>query len=225
MDINEAIRTRRSIRRYKPDPVSRGVLAEIVETCRWAGSAMNTQPWEFAILGGEVMKELKNRLFEKLESRAPEELEFSNGMPLPELYSQRAAENRAASDGYHFPPGTESVEEKKRAHFMIGARVHEAPNAIIIYTDKHVLNWPWGLISMGIMVQTVCLAALAHGLGTCVMGGPVARPNVLRELLGIPQSKAILNAIAIGYPDFEARINNFPRPRVPLESWVHWHGF
>jgi nitroreductase len=41
----------------------------------------------------------------------------------------------------------------------------------------------------------------------------------------VPESKLIAYGIAIGYPDFEARVNNFPRTREPLESLVRWEGF
>ncbi len=47
MDVLEAIKTRRSIRRYKPDPVPEEALEKILEAGRWAPSASNEQPWEF----------------------------------------------------------------------------------------------------------------------------------------------------------------------------------
>jgi nitroreductase len=225
MEITEAVCTRRSIRAYKPEPVPRKVLEEIVETCQWAGSFLNMQPWEFAILGGEVMREWKNRLVEKFEAGVPEDREYPIGMPFSEPYSQRAEDFRASIDNLMFPPGTENLEEKQHAYVISGVQVRDAPNAIVIYTDKSFLNSPLQLMGIGIMAQTVCLVALAHGLGTCVTGRAVERPGILRELLGIPQSKAFPCAIAIGYPDFDAPINTLVRQRIPLESWVHWHGF
>jgi len=224
MEINEAIRNRRSIRRYKPDPVPRKVFNEIIETCQWAGSAMNTQPCELAIIGGELMKKLKAQLLEKVQNNAPEELEFP-GMPqggLPDIYTQRINEYRTTSDKYHFPEGTENVEEKRKAHMAIAAQAHNAPNMVVVYTDKKLINWNWGLVSAGLMAQSFCLAALDHGLGTCILGRAVAWPNLIRDLCGIPQTKAIWFAIAVGYPDPEARINGFPRSRAPKEEWVHY---
>jgi len=50
MDIIEAIRTRKSIRGYKPDPVPREVLRDIMDIATRAPSSMNTQPWEVAIV-------------------------------------------------------------------------------------------------------------------------------------------------------------------------------
>lgn len=226
MDAIEAIITRRSIRGYKPDPVPRKVLEEILDACQWAGSPGNMQPWEFAVLGGDKMEEFRKLLNEKSTAGAPSELEFLSPLGVPEPYNSRRAEYyRANFDRYVYPPGTENVEEKKRAHFAKGGRLFEAPNAVVVYTDKELLNIPWCIMSIGIMAQTFCLAAAAHGLGTCIMGRPVDWPNALREMLGIPPSKVMICGIIVGYPDTGDKANNVPRIRMPLEEWVNWHGF
>jgi nitroreductase len=224
MDINEAIRNRRSIRRYKPDAVPEKIFQEIIDTCQWAGSAMNTQPCELVIIGGEKMKKFKSQLLEKVQSGAPEGLEFP-GMPeggLPEIYTQRINEYRTTSDKYHFPEGTEDVEAKRKTHMEIASQAHNAPNMVVIYTDKRLMNWHWGLVSAGLLAQSFCLAAVDHGLGTCILGRAVAWPDLIRETCDIPKTKAIWFAIAVGYPDLDARINNFLRTRAPREEWVRY---
>jgi nitroreductase len=50
MDVMEAIRTRRSIRKYKPNPVSDDDVLRCLEAARWAPSANNSQPWEFVVV-------------------------------------------------------------------------------------------------------------------------------------------------------------------------------
>ena len=50
MDIFEAIKTRRSIRKYKPDPVSEADLQKILEAAQWAPSWGNTQCWRFILV-------------------------------------------------------------------------------------------------------------------------------------------------------------------------------
>jgi nitroreductase len=207
---------------FKSDPIPKKVLEDIIETSQWAGSAMNTQPWEFAILGGDKMEGLREKLG---NAEGPMELEFADGFPLPDNYSKRAKEYMETSGNYQFPPGTENVEEKRGAFMKIRSRFSKAPNVIIVYGDKHLTNWPWGFFSIGIIAQNVCLAALEYGLGTCILGMPAARPNIIREVCGISSEKVIICVIAIGYPDFEARINNFPRERMPLADWVQWHDF
>jgi hypothetical protein len=89
------------------------------------------------------MNELKKRLIEKSEVRTPSELEFNPPMNIPELYNERrTVYYRENFDRYVYPPGTENVEEKKRAHFALGRRIFNAPNVILIYTDKAFLDIP-----------------------------------------------------------------------------------
>ncbi len=56
MDILEVIKTRRSIREYKPDPISEEEINKILEAGRWAPSASNSQPWRFIVLRNEETK-------------------------------------------------------------------------------------------------------------------------------------------------------------------------
>jgi nitroreductase len=50
MDVLEAIKTRRSIRRYKDKPVEDEKIVQCLDAARWAPSAMNSQPWEFIVV-------------------------------------------------------------------------------------------------------------------------------------------------------------------------------
>ncbi len=57
MDFFEVVRTRRSIRSYKPDPIPDEVLNRVLEAVRIAPSGSNRQPWKFIIIKDEVIKE------------------------------------------------------------------------------------------------------------------------------------------------------------------------
>ena len=222
MEVIEAIRSRRSIRSFKPDPVPRMVLEELLETCRWAPSSSNTQPWEFAILGGKIMEEVKTRLREKVKTLAKRNSDIPPA-DWPEPYRQREIELNHSIDVHQFPPGMENADEKRIEYWRKMGRFHDAPNGIVLYTERALC--PRAIFSLGIMTQTICLAALTYGLGTCIMGRGVYWPDMLRELLGIPESKLIAMGVAIGYPDPEALVNSYPRHRVPLDAFTHWHGF
>lgn len=61
MDLMEAIKGRRSIRKYKPDPIPEEVLQKVLEAVRWSPSWANTQCWEVIIVSDPNMKsELTN---------------------------------------------------------------------------------------------------------------------------------------------------------------------
>jgi len=56
MEVFEAIRNRRSIRRYKSTPVPREHIIRCLEAARWAPSARNSQPWEFIVVTKEDVR-------------------------------------------------------------------------------------------------------------------------------------------------------------------------
>ncbi len=58
MDVETAIRTRRTHKAYEPDPVPREVVEELLELARWAPNHHLTQPWRFRVIGPETFKRL-----------------------------------------------------------------------------------------------------------------------------------------------------------------------
>jgi len=50
IDVLNLIKTRRSIRRYRSDPVPEELIEQVLEAARWAPSSTNAQPWEFVVV-------------------------------------------------------------------------------------------------------------------------------------------------------------------------------
>ena len=226
MDVIEAIRDRRSIRVFKPDPIPKKVLQELLDVSRWAPSGGNAQPWYFAVLAGESLDKVKDRLVEKAKTWDGNNYintkpDLPRTGPYSELLIARTQSLRAATDAIRYPTGTRNLEARQLEYRENMLRFFDAPRAIIVCADD---RGPSAILSIGAVTQTICLAALAYGLGTCIMGIPVLWPEIFRELLNIPKEKAIITSIAIGYPELRAPINTFPRPREPLDNLVEWHG-
>ena len=59
MDVEEAIRTRRTHKAYRPEPVDREQLEEILELARWAPNHDLTNPWRFRVIGPRALERLK----------------------------------------------------------------------------------------------------------------------------------------------------------------------
>ncbi|HNU74645.1 MAG TPA: nitroreductase family protein, partial [Deltaproteobacteria bacterium] len=55
--MHDAIRQRRSIRRFTREPVSDDLVEEILDAARWAPSGLNNQPWRFAVIRDARVKE------------------------------------------------------------------------------------------------------------------------------------------------------------------------
>jgi nitroreductase len=226
MDVIEAIRTRRSIRIFKPDPVPKKVWEELLDISRWAPSGGNVQPWYFDVLAGEPLAKVKSRLVEKATTWDGHDYvdtkpDLPRTGPYSKLLMPRRLALKALQDPIYYPPGTEDLEAKQLEHRKHMLSFFDAPSVVVICTHD---RGPNSIVSVGAITQTICLAALTHGLGTCIMGVPILWPEIFRELLDIPEDRAIATSVAIGYPDPAAAINAFPRPREPLENLVEWHG-
>jgi nitroreductase len=59
VDIDDAIRARRTIKAYAPEPVPRELLQELFELARWAPNHHLTNPWRFRVLGPKTLERLK----------------------------------------------------------------------------------------------------------------------------------------------------------------------
>ena len=68
-------------------------------------------------------------------------------------------------------------------------------------------------LDIGAVMQTICLAALHYGLGTCIEDQGVMYPAVLRKFAGIPESRRIIISIAVGYPDWDFPANKVESAR------------
>jgi nitroreductase len=220
MDLIEAIRTRRSIRRFKPDAVSKEVLTQLIDVSRWSPSGSNTQPWEFAVLGGKILEEVnKDIISRRKDSPAHPDIPYP---PMPEPFRTRQKEVLQTMNAYQYPRDAQGVRQQNTVGRISDSVFFGAPNAIIVYTDKEIC--PRAFLGLGMIAQTISLAALHFGLATCIMSMVTYWPDVYREQHIVPDNKLIAFGIAVGYPDMAASVNNFPRTREPVDSFSHWFG-
>jgi nitroreductase len=223
MDVIEAVRKRKSIRGYKPVLVPKEVLEQILEVASHAPSAMNTQPWELTVLTGDVLENVKRSNVELLHSGAPPHPEHVVvSWPRESIYRQRQV--NLAKQLFQLM-GIPREDKKKRATWLErGFRYFDAPTVIILSTDR-CLSESGPLLDIGAVIQTICLTALYFGLGTCIEDQGTMYPEVLRKYAHIPESKRIIMAIAIGYPNWDFPANKLETEREPIENIATWLGF
>jgi nitroreductase len=223
MDIIEAVRNRKSIRGYKPDPVPKETLEQILELASQAPSAMNTQPWEFIVLTGEVLDKVRQGNVEMLRSETPPDPEHVVvSWPRESIYRQRQVD--LAKQLFQLMDIPREDKEKRAKWLERGFRFFDAPAAIIIFTDR-CLSESGPLLDIGAFIQTICLTALHFGLGTCIEDQGTMYPGVLRKYAHIPESKRIVAAIAVGYPDRDFPANEVETVREAIGNIATWLGF
>lgn len=223
MEVIEAIKTRRAIRGFKPDPVPKEVLTQILDIARFSPSGVNNQPWEFIVLTGDALEKAKRVNVEQFTSGA----EASPTIPITKSLTGPYRERQIALAKEIFRiMGIAREDKKKRLEWEArGCRFHDALAAILICMDDEVFDNQWRLIDIGLVTQTIALLALEYGLGTCIQQRLVLYPEALKKAIGIPESKHLIIGLSIGYPDWDFPVNNIQREREPLDNLVTWKGF
>lgn len=221
MDVIDAIRDRKSIRGFLPDPVPKDILAKVLELALRSPSAENGQPWEMTVVTGEALDNIRHENVRKLNARDPFNPEVQMHIHAG-VYKQRHMV--LAAQLYGLMDIAREDREKRIAWVQRGFRFYDAPAAIIL-TASNSLDESPTQFDLGCLAQTVCLSALGHGLGTCIAGQGVLYPEVARRFCRIPDTERIVMAIAIGYPDPEFPANALESTREPLDKVVTWLGF
>ncbi len=172
MELEDAIKTRRSIRNFKDQLVPKQLLQKIIETAIWAPSAMNTQPWHFIVLTGkdkDKLTEIAGKSFERLQHR------------LRQLFKEKMVQfiseyfKNFGNAPVIITVLTEVLDERV---YQIGA-----------------------IESVSALIQNLLLCAHAEGLGTCWMTGPLWVEDDIKKYLCIGDDRKLVALIAIGYAD------------------------
>jgi len=219
MEIFAAVTTRRSIRRFKPDPVPEALLREILDAARWSPSWGNTQSWEIAVLTGEPLERLRKAGRQKLLDGIPSDPDTPMPSAWPDKLKQRyQGVGKAVLSALSIPRGDEAARLRYYGDMFA---LFDAPCLLLFSVAKN-LTREYAMLDTGAIVQSVCLLAHARGLGACIMATAVNYPELIRQIVPIPASRAILIGVALGFPDSEAPINRFARERANPEEFTLW---
>ena len=219
MEIKNAILERKSIRGFRDEPVPREIVEDILRTAVRAVSANNTQPWEFAVITGDILRKIGEenaRSFINGEKEDCEDTEFEG------VYRQRLV--GVAKQLFSAMDIAREDKEKRFWWMQRGFRFFDAPCAVIMYMDKS-LDETSNRFDMGCVAQNICLAAMAHGIGTCVEDQAIMYQKALKKYLDIPDGKVFVTGIALGYPDPDFPANNIISEREELSNITKWYGF
>jgi nitroreductase len=215
MDLLKGIKERKSIRAFKPDPISKENIEEILRLSINAPSAINLQPWEFIVVTGEEKERLSRRLIKAYKEK---QIACSPGnvKPLPKTYGKRGAKTLEM-----MKPFFEEMRVDIDQYINEGScNFYGAPVAILICLDD---SFPRAqMLDIGSALGYLVLTAHEFGLGTCPIGLIVAYEDEIKDLLNIPENKNVVIGVALGYPDWDVPINRFKSPRDELSKFIRW---
>lgn len=195
----DAIKTRRSIRKFLPRPIAEEDILAILESGRKAPSSKNRQPWQYVVVRGKAKEEML-AVFRKGIERE------ENGSALLPQSRQHIAGARHTADIMAQAPVIVFVVNTLGKSLMEAMTVEER-----VYEICNVQ-------SIGASIENMLLAATERGIGSLWIGDIYFAYAELCEWLH--HGGQLIAAIAFGYPN-EAPLE---RPRRSLDEMVTWRG-
>jgi nitroreductase len=224
MELDAAIEGRRSIRGYKPDPVPRALLEEIIALANRAPSSMNTQPWHFHVLTGEPLERVRQGNSERMLAGVPVQREIPDHGAYVGVHRERQVE--IAKQLFAAMGIARDDKGMRQDWVMRGFRQFDAPVSIVVTFDKMIEDQ--GTIAhfdLGAVTYGLVLAAWNRGLGAVINGQGIMQSPVVREVAGIPEDEVILTCVALGWPDEEFAANGVRSRRRSVEETARFIGF
>jgi nitroreductase len=223
MDFDDVILGRRSIRGYKPDPVPKALIEEILALAMRAPSSMNTQPWNFTVVTGEPLDRIRAGNTERNLAGIPHSREFRIGQPFAGVHRDRqvgvAKQLFAAMD-------IAREDTAKRHDWVLrGFRQFDAPVCIIITYDKVLDGSDDTPFDCGAVTTALVNAAWSRGLGAVINSQGIMQSPVVREHAGIPDDQVIMKAVALGWPDDSFPANAVVSERKSVAEAARFVGF
>ena len=189
MDVFEAIKKRRSIRHFKPADIDEKTVQTVLQAAHWAPSWSNNQCWRFIIIRDPA---LKSKIADTLTKIKVEDVMI---------------ENAAAGSIKQAPLLIVVCAEKGQAGYNVDGTTT---------TDKGKY---WFMFDVALAVENLTLAAVACGLGTCIIG---AFDSIeVEHLLGVPDGFAVVAMTPLGLPEKDGQVS----PRKNLEQVLYKEKF
>ena len=219
MELAAAIKGRRSIRKFKPQDVPKSGITEVLEEARWSPSWGNTQPWDLSVLTGKTLAKFKEMNLKQTLAGAA----IASDVPMltnwPDAMKARYGElGKVVLSAQGIKRDDKDARDK---YYQNMVSVFDAPCLILACISRDNLV-EYQMLDIGLITQTICLAAYGNGLGTCLLAAAARFSAEIRKIAAIPDDKRIVVGIALGYPDPSFPLNNFERERAKLTEFVHW---
>lgn len=208
----ELVRTRRSIRRYKPDAVPDEMLLQAIDLATWAPNGGNFQPWQYVVVKN---RDVIHQMADAMEARS----QLMASWPEAEAFREHADRWVQVGAFFRHAPaciavligGYQSIADR-----LLAARGDGDPAA------REMAEWRrFGasrLQTIGGAVQTLLLALHQQGLGACWMAGPQQAKGEIEQILAVPPEWDFVALVPVGWPAEEKA----GAPRKPLEQVVRF---
>ena len=223
MEFDDVITGRRSIRGFKPDPVPKALIREIVQLATRAPSSMNTQPWYLHVVTGDALDRIRKGNTENNLAGVPASREIRMHGPYEGVHRER--QKAIAVQLFDAMDIAWSDKPRRQDWVLRGFRQFDAPISIVVTFDKTLTDNDIAIFDCGAVVNCLVNAAWSRGLGAVINGQGIMQSPVVREHAQIPDDQVIMSCVAMGFPADGFAANDVVSTRRDVDDVISFVGF
>ena len=224
--IQQALDSRMSARAFTQQAVSKETITDILHMASRAPSGTNTQPWKVYVLQGESRNSLVAKVcaaHDEIRAHPEKAADYREAYDYyPEKwvspYIDRRRENGWSL--YGLLGIGKADKDKMHAQHQRNYKFFDAPVGLMFTLDK--VMGRGSLVDYGMFLQSVMLAARAHGLHTCPQAAWNGFANIILPHIGAGADEMLVCGMALGYADEADPVNGFHTPREAVSSFTTW---
>jgi nitroreductase len=226
--IQQALDSRMSARAFTQQAVSKETITDILHMASRAPSGTNTQPWKVYVLQGESRNSLVAKVcaaHDEIRAHPEKAADYREAYDYyPEKwvspYIDRRRENGWSL--YGLLGIGKADKDKMHAQHQRNYKFFDAPVGLMFTLDK--VMGRGSLVDYGMFLQSVMLAARAHGLHTCPQAAWNGFATIILPHIGAGPDEMLVCGMALGFADDQDNVNTFRTPRETVASFTHWLG-
>ena len=220
--VEDAIRTRHSMRAFLPDPVSKEMVIEILNAAQRAPSGTNSQPWLTYVLAGDAKELLSADILKAFDAGGAG---HTSEIPIyPEEFFEPylGRRRKVGWDLYGLLDIQKGDREKTHRQHARNFKFFDAPIGLMVTMHRDMPHS--NILDVGMYLQNVMLMARAKGLHTCPQVAFTQYHKIIREHLSIDDGEVILCGMTLGFADPDAAENTMVTDRETVENHVQFFG-
>ena len=220
---DDVVMGRRSIRGYRPDPVPRDVIEDIVALAVRAPSSYNSQPWHLHIAAGDALDRIRADSTDRTLAGVAPSFERRESGAYEGDHRKRQIE--VAVQLFEAMGITREDKAGRDNWTLRGFRIFDAPVLSVITYDRQLIGGDVAPFDCGALANALVNAAWSRGVGSVINSQGVMHSPVIREHLAIPDDQVIMISIAMGYPDESFPANAVISRRRAVTDVASFAGF
>ena len=203
MNVNEALISRRSVRRFLPDSVTKEKIDSILKGAAFAPSGHNIQPWHVYVVEGQKKQSITQSILNSIKDGSAKDMKTEFDYYPTEWFEPFVSRRRAVGfELYNLLGIGRDDFDARNKQMQENFHFFGAPVGMFITMDRRLATGTF--MDLGMFIQSILVGARGEGLHTCGQVAFTKFHTLIADHLNFKENEMLVCGVSIGYEDTSA---------------------